>query len=83
MQASCYFPLSMNFIEKRFHDVAELASGISVTGYFLGTGISSLLVGTLHQVWKVPLPYIFLFAGILAVVYTTLSFITTRGVPDE
>lgn len=44
---SAFFSLTVNFGELEFRQYAELVSGSIVTGYFLGSGAGSILIGIL------------------------------------
>jgi len=77
---SSYYALSVNFIEKRYVNFAEIASGIMVTGYFLGIGISSLLVGYLLELKHLTLSNIVGIVVVLSVCMFVIAYFSTREI---
>ncbi len=75
---SAFFALTVNFAERRFHELAEFVSGTMVLGYFLGTVVGSLATGFFYEILHWPLAMVFVAIGCIAILLTPLNYILSR-----
>lgn len=76
---SAYFALTVNFAEKKFHQIAEFISGAMVLGYFLGTVAGSIGIGFFYQTMHWKLETIFIFIGVIAILLLPVNYFLTRS----
>ena len=70
---SAFFSLSINFAEKEFGRIIEIVSGMLVTGYFVGVGLGSLIIGLTYQMKNFNPANVYFSLGIVALVILGLS----------
>lgn len=76
---SAFFALSMSFVEGEYRSISEIASGIMVTGYFLGSALGASLFGAILESNVINLKELIFLVGFIPVVIAVLNnFLMSR-----
>jgi len=76
---SAFFALTMSFVEGEYKVVSEIASGVMVTAYFLGSALGSLIFGTVLGANVINLKdLIFLFGFITVVIFGVNQYLMNK-----
>lgn len=80
---SAFFALTVNFAEKKFHQIVEFVSGALIIGYLVGNVTGSLTIGFLYETMHWKLSSIFVVIGLVGVALMPISFLLSKSTSSD